>query len=92
MGIHLFNNLVMADLLSRATAALPEMAANVITLGILGVAALAAVIILARRRGEIRAYRSGEWIDRRCVKCFFLSSGILVLMLIMFGNMLLMLG
>ena len=92
MGIHLFNNLVLADLLSRITASLPEMAASGITLAILGAGAVASVIILLRKHLEIRTYRESEWIDRRCVKCFFLSSGILVLMLIMFGNMLLMLG
>jgi membrane protease YdiL (CAAX protease family) len=92
MGIHLFNNLVLADLLSRITASLPEMTANGITLGVLSAGAVASVIILLRKRLEIRIYRESEWIDRRCVKCFFLSSGILVLMLIMFGNMLLMLG
>ena len=92
MGIHLFNNLVVADLLSRATANLPEMAANAITLAILGLAALVAAVILVRRRREIRDYRESEWLDRRCLKCFFASSGILVLMFIMFGNMLLMLG
>lgn len=92
MGIHLFNNLVLADILSRVTTALPEMAANGITLGILGAGAVAAVIILLKNRQEIRAYRGGEWIDRRCLKCFFLSSGVLGLMLIMLGNMLLMLG
>lgn len=92
MGIHLFNNLVVADLLSRATANLPEMATNAITLSILGLAALAAAVILVRRRREIRDYRESEWLDRRCLKCFFASSGILVLMFIMFGNMLLMLG
>ena len=92
IGIHLFNNLVLADLLSRITASLPEMVASGITLGILSAGAVASVIILLRKRLEIRTYRESEWIDRRCVKCFFLSSGILVLMLIMFGNMLLMLG
>ena len=92
MGIHLFNNLVVADILSRITAALPEMAANGITLGILGAGAIASVIILLKNRQEIGAYRGSEWIDRRCIKCFFLSSGVLALMLIMLGNMLLMLG
>ena len=92
MGIHLFNNLVVADILSRITAALPEMAANGITLGILGTGTIASVIILLKNRQEIGTYRGSEWIDRRCIKCFFLSSGVLALMLIMLGNMLLMLG
>lgn len=92
MGIHLFNNLVLADLLSRLTAGLPEMAANGIQLAIIGVGAVAAIVILVRRRNEIRAYRESEWIDRRCVKWFFLNSGIIALMILMLGNMILMLN
>ena len=91
MAIHLFNNLVVADLLSRVTAGLPEMTASAITLAILAVGAIVSAVVLVRNRQEIREYRASEWIDRRCVKCFFLSSGVLALMLIMFGNMLLML-
>lgn len=91
MAIHLFNNLVVADLLSRVTAGLPEMAASAITLAVLVAGAVVSGVILARNRHQIRAYRESEWIDRRCVKCFFLSSGVLVLMFLMFGNMLLML-
>lgn len=92
MGIHLFNNLVLADLLSRLTAGLPEMAANGIQLAIIGAGAVAAIVILVRRRNEIRAYRESEWIDRRCVKWFFLNSGIIALMILMLGNMILMLN
>lgn len=92
MALHLFNNLVVADLLSRVTAHLPEMAANAVSLAVLGAGAIASVIILLRKRREIRAYRGSEWIDRRCIRCFFLSSGVLTLMLIMLGSMLMMLG
>lgn len=92
VGIHLFNNLVVADLLSRLTAALPEAAASLISLAVIGAGAIASIVILITRRHEIRAYRSSEWIDRRCVKWFFLNSGVIALMILMFGNMLLMLN
>lgn len=92
VGIHLFNNLVVADLLSRVTASLPEMAANGITLGILAAGLVASVILLLSNRQQIRGYRESEWMDRRCLKCFFGNGGIIALMLIMFVNMLLMLG
>lgn len=91
-ALHLFNNLVVADLLSRLTAPLPEMAASVISLAVIGAGAIASVVILIRNRQAIRDYRSSEWIDRRCVKWFFLNSGIIALMILMFGNMLLMLN
>lgn len=91
IGIHMFNNLVVADLLSRLTAALPEMTASLITLAVIGAAAVVSVVMLVTRRHEIRAYRSSEWIDRRCLKWFFLNSGVIALMILMFGNMLLVL-
>ena len=31
-------------------------------------------------RREVRDYIRGGWIDRRCVKCFFSNSGVLVLL------------
>lgn len=92
VGIHLFNNLVLADLLSRLTAGLPQIAAEVINLAVIGTGAVLSLVILIRKRQEIRAYRSSEWIDRRCVKWFFLNSGVIALMILMAANMILMLG
>lgn len=71
MVLHIFNNLVLADLLSRLTANLPEVAASVLELTIFTGFFAAAVAILIANRARVRAYIQSEWIDRRCLKCFF---------------------
>ena len=83
MALHMFNNLVLADLLTRLTASWSEMAYGMLSTILFGGCALASLVILVKKRGEIRAYRAGEWIDRRCLKCFFTSSGVLVLTFMM---------
>lgn len=89
--LHMFNNLVLADLLTRLTANLSEMALNILNLVIFGGAAVASAIILVKKRQEIRAYNCSEWMDRRVLKCFFTNSGVIVLTVIMVINIILML-
>ena len=85
--LHMFNNLVLADLLTRLTANWSEMSYGILNLLLFGGSALLALVILIRNSPAIRAYRSREWIDRRCLKCFFTSTGILALVLLMCVNM-----
>ena len=85
--LHMFNNLVLADLLTRITASWPEMAYGMLNLILFGGSALLSLILLVRNRMQIRAYRRGEWMDRRCVKCFLTSAGILALAVLMCVNM-----
>lgn len=87
MAIHIFNNLVLADILSRLTANLSEAAASAINLTIFGVCFAASLWILIANRAQIRAYNRSEWIDRRCLKCFFINAGAIVLMVLMLINM-----
>ncbi len=86
--LHVFNNLILADLMARLTELLPAAAADAFNGLVIAAFALAAVVILIRKRREIRAYRQGEWMDRRCLKCFFLSPGVLILTVIMAISML----
>ena len=79
IALHMFNNLVLADLLARLTASWPEMALGTLNLVLFGGSALLSVVILSANRKRIRGYQKGEWMDRRCLKCFFLSPGILVM-------------
>jgi len=81
--LHLFNNLVLADLLTRLTASWPEMAYGLLNLALFGGSALVSLGILLARHREIRVYRRSEWIDRRCVRCFFTSPGILLFVVLM---------
>ncbi len=85
--IHGFNNLVLADLLTRLTMNLPDMALSILNLVLFGGGLLISAGILLAKRQDIRAYRRSEWMDRRVLKWFFLNSGILLLSLIMAGNM-----
>ena len=88
VALHMFNNLVLADLLTRLTASWPDMAYGVLNLILFGGSAVISLGILLKNRGRIRAYRKEEWIDRRCLKCFFTSGGILALAAVMCIGML----
>lgn len=90
MGIHVFNNLVLADLLSRVLLCLPEIVAGALDLLLFGGALVAAVGSLIFKRHQIRRYRQGEWIDRRVLRCFFLNPGILTLTALMLAGMIAM--
>ena len=91
MGIHMFNNLVLADLLARLTWNWPDMALGILNMVIFGGCFALSVGILTKRRREVREYRENGWMDTRVLKCFFLNSGVIVLMALMAGNMLLVL-
>ena len=91
IGLHMFNNLVLADLLTRLTASLPDVVYNIISLILFGGCALVSLVILIAKRHEIRAYNRSEWMDRRVLKCFFTNSGILVLTVLMLANMIMIL-
>jgi len=86
VALHVFNNLVLAEGLSRLTENLSPILAEGILLSVMLGFSLAAAVILFAKRREIRAYRRGEWIDRRCAKCLFTSCGVLLLFVMMAGN------
>jgi len=88
--LHMFNNLVLADLLARLTASWPDMAYGMLNLFLFGGSALLSLGILFRNREAICHYRQSEWIDRRCIKCFFSSPGILAMLVLMCVNMLML--
>lgn len=89
--LHMFNNLVLADLLTRLTENLPLEIVGLINVVLLGGGLAASGVILLVKRREVVAYLGCEWMDRRVLKCFFTSGGMLLLMVLMFGNILLFL-
>ena len=89
--LHMFNNLVLADFLSRVTANWSQMAYGTLNLILFGGGGLLSLVILFRNRSGIRSYREGEWMDRRCLKCFFLNPGILLMSAVMCISMIAML-
>ncbi len=90
VAVHMFNNLVLADLLTRLTGLLPQMAADTVSVSLLGSCTVISCVILVKKRREIAAYVSREWMDRRVLKCFFFNSGILALTGLMLINILMM--
>lgn len=88
--LHMFNNLVLADLLTRVTAGWSEMAYSILSLILFGGGFLVSLTILIRNRDRIRAYRKEEWMDRRCLKCFFTNAGILAFAAVMTVSMITM--
>ena len=92
VALHVFNNLVLADLLTRLTGGLSEQASEAVSLVLLGGAAIAAGVVLIVKRKRIGEYIRSDWMDRRCVKCFFTNSGVIVLMALMALNVLTVMG
>lgn len=83
VAVHAFNNTVLAELFSWLFLFVPEWLYNLLDALIFGGCALAMVILLIVNRQKIRAYRRSEWMDRKCLKCFFTSAGVLTLIIMM---------
>lgn len=81
--LHMINNMVLADLLPRLLSGLHQMAQDAILGGIIWIFAIAGLVILIVKRREVKAYITGECMDPRCVRGFFLNSGFLVLAVLM---------
>ena len=91
IGIHTFNNFVLADLLTRATSGLSEEITAAINLILLGAATLVTGNVLIVKRKAIFGYLKDEWLDRRCLKWFFINSGTIVHVILMSLNSLVIL-
>ncbi len=92
IALHGFNNLVLADLLSRLVNLLPEVLGMALQSAILMGAGIAAIVLLAMNRQKISEYLRSEQTDRRALGCFFLNSGVLVLTTMMLINMVMMIS
>lgn len=83
MVLHVFNNLVLADLMTRLMEGMPAEMADLFSGLVFSGFAIAAVAILIVKRREIKDYRQSQWMDRSCLKCFFSNAGILIFIAIM---------
>lgn len=92
LAVHVFNNFLLADLFTRLGALLPETLYYALDSLIFYGCAIASVVLLIVNRNKIRAYADSEWMDRRCLKCFFTSSGVIVLTILMVIDMLRVFG
>lgn len=87
MLLHMINNLVVADMLSRVTSYLPETAAGVVTMMVLLAFAVAGMVILIRNREKIRTWRKAEVIHKTYLGCFFGSAGVICFLVVLGGMM-----
>lgn len=88
--LHVFNNMILADMLTRLTAGLPVEVAGMIQAVLFGSCLLISCVILLVKRRTIGEYLRSEWMDRRVLKCFFFNWGIGLLTVMMLVNVLLM--
>lgn len=87
--LHMLNNLVLADMMTRLAEILPPGVGDMISGFIIWSCAIAATIILIVRRRDVGDYLRTKKIHPLCVKNFFLSPGVIVLSCVMLSNILL---
>ena len=86
MVLHMINNLVIADMLTRLTMGLDEVTAGMIVTFIISLFAVGAIIILIQKRREIGAYIASEKMNGEYLHSFFLNGGMITLMVLMLIN------
>lgn len=89
MVLHMVNNLILGDTLTRIMQILPPWAGELLFAVIIWGSLLASVVILAVKRKQVAGYFSGPKIHPLCLKSFFTSPGVLVLTGVMGLNILL---
>lgn len=87
--LHMLNNLVLADMMSRLADYLPAGVGNLISGFIIWSCAIAATIILIVRRRDVAAYLRTKKMHPMCVKNFFTAPGVIVFSCVMLGEILL---
>lgn len=87
MVLHMFNNLIVADVLTRLTEGLSAGWADWIFWIFMVAASIAALVTVIIHRKEIKGYIRDNKVEDTSVACFFTAPGILVLMAVMLLNM-----
>lgn len=88
MVLHMFNNLVMGDMLTRITEFVPGWVGEVLSFGFIWGFALLGVLVLVLKRKKIAAYFQNGKMHPWCVKSFFCSPGVIALTVYMTANIL----
>lgn len=87
--LHMFNNLVLGDVLPRLLELLPDPVGGILFAAVIWSCAIAAVVILIVNHSGLRQYREEGRIHPWPVQCFLTSPGVLALSCFMLLNMLL---
>ncbi|MBE6924947.1 MAG: CPBP family intramembrane metalloprotease [Ruminococcaceae bacterium] len=83
MVLHMFNNLIISDNLTRLSELLPENTGSLLIWAVIGLFTLAAVVILIAQRKKIKAYLQSNQDEAGCAKAFWSAPGIITLVVIM---------
>lgn len=86
MVLHMINNLVLGDMLTRLTASLPADISNLIFYILMGLATIAAIVICICRRRQIKAYLTEKKIHPWSLHAFVTSPAIIIFFAMMLGN------
>lgn len=87
--LHLINNLILGDALTRISQLLPPWVGELIFAFVIWGSFLASVLIVLVKHRQIRQYFSGPKMHPLCLKSFFTSPGVLVLTGVMVFNIIL---
>ena len=89
MVLHMFNNLVFADMLPRLMGAFVPQWENLLTWAMILGSAVASVVILIVKRKAVGVYLRRERTDPQCDNQFFSAPGIIALMIVVLLSMVL---
>ena len=92
MVLHMVNNMVLADLLTRITNAISAGLTEIVSGLVIIAFGIAATVILIVKRKRVGAYLRQERIDGRVINCFFTNAGVIVLTVMMLINLLLLIS
>lgn len=87
MVLHMFNNLILSDVLSRLTGLLPGVVGDWISLAVILILGLLGIGFLLRNRKKIHAFHQREPIRKGLLFRFFTAPGIVVITVLMLANM-----
>ena len=83
MVLHMINNLVLGDMITRLTYGMSDMVTGLIIWAILLPAAIGAIVILIVKRSHIQQYRRENPVYNVYRKSFFSCAGTVILMVVM---------
>ena len=86
MAMHMFNNMVISDMLGRLTSLLPGQWGDAASWAVIIIMSIVGIIVLLVRRREVAAYLRCDRISGKCMGAFFTAPGIIVLLIIMLAN------
>lgn len=87
MVLHMINNLVLGDMMTRLTSGMDEVGAALVIWGILIAAAIGAGVTLVRKRRQVDAWLRCNPPVRGLARCFFSSAGVMTFTVLMVLSM-----